>query len=69
MTFQQLMCEKDHNAKPMNYQCDIRRLTQLFNRPLQMKYFAKVQPDEKPKVHQQTLLNEEGELVNGPGDV
>ena len=50
MTFQQLMCEKDHNAKPMNYQCDIRRLTQLFNRPLQMKYFAKIQPDEKPKV-------------------
>ena len=34
----ELLTMNDANARQLNYPCDLRRLTQLFGRPLQMKY-------------------------------
>lgn len=49
---------KDTNAKPLVYQCDLRRLTQLFGRQLQMKYYNKNVAKEAVQV-----VNEEGDIM------
>ena len=48
---------------PLSYQTDLRRLTQLFGRPLQMKYYNKRAAVKPPR---QALMNEEGEIMEAP---
>jgi hypothetical protein len=38
---------KDHNARPLNYHCDLKRLTQMFGRNLQIKFYQK--EEDRPK--------------------
>jgi len=40
-SLRELLKMKENNVNPLNYSCDFSRLTQLFQRPLQIKYYAK----------------------------
>ena len=60
---------KDANVKPLSYNFDLKRLTQLFGRPLQMKYYNiqqnPIQTIKKLKVEEpEKIINEEGEVIN-----
>ena len=60
---------KDANVKPLSYNFDLKRLTQLFGRPLQMKYYNiqqnPIQAIKKVKAEEpERIINEEGEIIN-----
>ena len=40
-TIEELLTMKEKEVNPLTYHCDFGRLTQLFQRPLQIKYYAK----------------------------
>lgn len=40
-SLRELLKMKENSVNPLNYSCDFSRLTQLFQRPLQIKYYAK----------------------------
>ena len=48
-TLKELLRMKETAVNPLNYNCDFSRLTQLFQRPLQIKYYAKKQADDVKK--------------------
>lgn len=68
-TLSEVLSMKDANAKPLSYNVDLKRITQLFGRPLQMKYYI-VRPPKKPTTanvetkQRMQIINEEGEIIN-----
>ena len=55
------MKETDINA--LSYDCDFNRLTQLFGRALQLKYYKKMDQKEEQERTQAKYVNEEGDLL------
>jgi hypothetical protein len=57
------------SSRPLNYLgCDIRRLTQIFGRPLSLKYRYKESDQREPQRSQIELYDEEGNLIGNPVD-
>ena len=52
-TLMQLLRMKENAVNPLNFQCEFARLTQLFQRPLQIKYCA-----IRPSAEDQKLLSQ-----------
>ena len=70
-SLEQLLKLKENAVNPLSFQCEFARLTQLFQRPLQIKYCAVRPSAEDHKLLSQDaeekskLLTEDGEILGG----
>ena len=71
-TLIELLRYRENNVNALNYNCDFKRLTQLFNRALQIKYYkAKKQETSSGEIQKgsqeskQHFMNEEGDMLEG----
>ena len=73
-SLRELLKMKENSVNPLNYSCEFIRLTQLFQRPLLIKYYAKKpQPQQtdavgkadKVQVETAKFMTEDGEFLEG----
>lgn len=72
----QLLRMKEQAVNPLNYSCEFSRLTQLFQRPLQIKYYVQkkdgagsanaVKQNDGMQDEQAQYMNEEGDMIEAP---
>lgn len=67
----ELMRMKENQVNPLNYNCEFSRLTTLFQRPLQIKYYAKkpVKPEGADASSAANKQAEAAKYVTEDGDI